>query len=114
MKIDVRSLFISLIATAVLGAVVLLLQIWGHAFSEDVFFRLIGTLAIIGVVASFLIAVDYDLPNTSSKIFLYALVALSVLAGGLVIVQMWMLLLPHETFMNAVLSLLILAGLNGF
>lgn len=114
MKINTRPLFISLIATAVLAAIVTLIQIWTSTFGEDVFFKLLATLGIVGVVASFLIAVEYDLPGTSTKFFLGALVCLSVVSGVLVIGQMWMQILPHDTFINIVLTLLVLAGLNGF
>ncbi|NBX66228.1 MAG: hypothetical protein EBQ96_04455 [Proteobacteria bacterium] len=114
MKINTRSLFISLISTAVLAAVVGIVQVWLSPFSWDVFLKILATLTIIGVVSSFLLAVDYDLGSTSSRGYLYGLVGLAIASGALVIAQIWLDMLPWAVFINLVWTLLIITGLLGF
>lgn len=114
MRMNARTLFISLIATAVVGALLSIVQVWFAPMEWWTFFKCIATLVIIGVVASFLLAIDYDLGATSSKIYLYALCVLSTGAGALVITQIWMHLMPWGDFKNLLVTLLILAALAGF
>lgn len=61
MKIDITALVKSIVAIVVLGAALILAQLWFDVFPEAVFGKLLVTLLILGGVVSFIIAVKQDL-----------------------------------------------------
>lgn len=63
MKININALVKSIVVIVVLGAALVLAQMWFNIFSLEVFWKLLVTLAIVGSVASFIIAVKQDLSD---------------------------------------------------
>lgn len=50
----------SLIGLVLLGALVVILQIWGVSFGPDVFMKVLGTIAVLIVLVGFLMVVKID------------------------------------------------------
>ena len=59
-----KILLASLLAMGVIAAFLGLLQMWWAPLGDDTFFRVMITLVVCGSLASFLVAVDYDLPGS--------------------------------------------------
>lgn len=63
MKIDFQTLFRCMIYLVVAAAILVLLQMWVHPFHAIVFWKLLGTIAILGGLAAFLIAIKQDIAD---------------------------------------------------
>lgn len=99
------------IATTALG----LTQIFVNIMELTAFVRSIGSLVILGLLASFLAAIDYDVPTTARRRFL--LIALCILAvgvGGLIVAQIWGPVLDWPLFVKALISMGAGMALAGF
>lgn len=114
MKIRGKILFYALMATGVLGAVLLLVQMWTEILEWDDFVKTLITLFISGGLLSFLVAVDYDLPATRSKILFGMLVALITAICGMIVGQLWWVGFQWGIFTKVVISLGIVTGLVAF
>lgn len=114
MKIRSKILFYALMATGVVGALLLLVQMWTEILEWDDFIKTLITLSLVGGLTSFLIAVDYDMPAIRSKILFSLLVAFMCAICGMVIIQLWWVGFAWGIFGKAVMSLAILAGLVAF
>lgn len=114
MKIRGKILFYALMATGVLGAVLLLVQMWTEILEWDDFVKTLITLFISGGLISFLVAVDYDLPATRSKILFGMLVALITAICGMIVGQLWWVGFQWGIFTKVVISLGIVTGLVAF
>lgn len=114
MKIRSKILFYALMATGVVGALLLLVQMWTDILEWDDFVKTLITLSLAGGLLSFLIAVDYDMPATRSKVLFALLVMLMTAICGMIIIQLWWVGFAWGLFAKAVLSLGILAGLVAF
>lgn len=114
MKIRGKILFYALMATGVLGAVLLLVQMWAELLEWDDFVKTLITLFISGGLISFLVAVDYDLPATRSRILFGLLVALITAISGMIVVQLWWVGFQWGIFTKVVISLGIFTGLVTF
>ncbi|MGQ0527806.1 MAG: hypothetical protein ACT4OY_07260 [Alphaproteobacteria bacterium] len=55
-----KSLYYIVVGSVLLAAVIILLQIWTDMLLGEIFGKLLATLAIIGVVAGFLIVAKSD------------------------------------------------------
>lgn len=113
MKIRAKILFLALTATAILAAGLFLAQMWFDFIDWEIFVKSQATLLIVGTLSSFLLAVDYDLPGSRSKLYLAALVGLAVGAAALAVSQMWFTFLAWELFGKSFVTLLVLAVLMG-
>ena len=109
-----RILLGALLLVAVAAAALGLAQMWFDFLGEKQLLDAFFTLAILGTVISFLVAVDYDLPGTRRKFSMYALTALVVIAAGLGIFQIWTAAIAVELFIKIMLSIVILIGLLSF
>lgn len=63
MKLNVNALVKSIVVIVVLGAALVLAQMWFNIFSLEIFWKLLVTLVIVGSVASFIIAIKQDLTD---------------------------------------------------
>jgi hypothetical protein len=61
MKMNTNMLLKCVTATIVTGAALVLLQLWFDLFNDLVFWKLIVTLGVLGLVASFVIAIRVDM-----------------------------------------------------
>lgn len=52
-----------MIYLVVAAAILVLLQMWVHPFHAIVFWKLLGTIAILGGLAAFLIAIKQDIAD---------------------------------------------------
>jgi hypothetical protein len=109
-----KVLFISLSAIGVLAAILSLIEMWTYFLDWDVFLKIMGTFLILGTQISFLMAIDYDLPASRRKWLLLGLVTLSVVASGLVTLQIWTQAFEWSVFLKLVASLAIIFVLVGF
>ncbi len=109
-----RILLGALLLVAVAPAALGLAQMWFDFLGEKQLLDAFFTLAILGTVISFLVAVDYDLPGTRRKFSMYALTALVVIAAGLGIFQIWTAAIAVKLFIKIMLSIVILIGLLSF
>lgn len=55
-----RALVYALIGLVTLGGLVVILQIWGVLFDPSLFFKLLGTIGVLVLVAGFLLVVQLD------------------------------------------------------
>ena len=80
--------------TAILG----IAQMWAHLMDWPDFLKSIVTLLILGTLAGFLIAVDYDFPSHRGKIMLSVAILLGIVMAALIIGQMWWSVFELMTF----------------
>lgn len=109
-----KVLFISLIATGCIAAVLGILQMWFGMMGTVMFGKVMITLAVIGILASFLLAVDYDFPGSKTKMMMGALVLLAFSAAALILGQVWFSWLAMSIFWKVAVTLIILTGLVAF
>ena len=109
-----KILFISLISVGCVAAVLGILQMWTSMMDVVVFGKIMMTLLVTGILSSFLMAVDYDLPGSKTKLMLGILVALALIAAAMILLQIWFSLLSYAIFWKAAVTLIILAGLVAF
>lgn len=109
-KILLWALLLTGVAAALLG----IAQMWWELLAWDIFIKSLVTLLIAGTLASFLSAVDYDLPGSRGKIILGLLVVLAIAGSGLIIGQIWWNFLGMKTFGKMLITVIILAGLLSF
>jgi len=112
--IRTKILFLSLCAMGVLTAIMGVAQMWFDVLQWDVFIKVMGTLILLGTEVSFLMAVDYDLPASRRKWLFFSLVALSVMASGLITLQIWGEIFQWEIFVKMLATLGIVVLLIGF
>lgn len=112
--IRTKILFLSLCAMGVVAALLGVAQMWFDALDWDIFLKVMGTVVIIGTQTSFLMAVDYDLPASRRKWLMMALVAVSVLASGLITLQIWAQLFQWAIFVKLLATIGIGVLLLGF
>lgn len=109
-----KVLFISLISTGCIAALLGILQMWFSLMAPVMFGKVMITLAVLGTLASFLLAVDYDFPGSKTKRMLAALVLLALTAAVLILGQVWLSWLAMSVFWKIIVTLVILAGLAAF
>jgi len=109
-----KILFLSLSGIGILAAILSLIEMWTYVLDWDVFLKIMGTFLILGTLLSFLMAVDYDLPASRRKWLLLGLVTLSVVASGLITLQIWTQLFDWSVFLKLAASLGIIFVLVGF
>jgi len=109
-KILLWALLLTGAAAALLG----IAQMWWEPLAWHVFIKAAVTLLIIGTLASFLSAVDYDMPGSRGKIILGLLVILAIAGSGLILGQMWWHFLGTKAFGKVLITVIILAGLLSF
>ena len=109
-----RILFISLIAIGCIAALLGVLQMWTVMMHIVTFGKTMLTLLIVGTLASFLMAVDYDMPGSKTKNILGILVLLAFAAACLVLQQIWFGWLSFDVFWKAAVTLGIVAALAAF
>ncbi len=114
MKIRGKVMFYALMATGILGAVLLLVQMWTEILEWDDFVKTLITLSLGGSLISFLAAVDYDLPAARSKILFSVLVALITAICGMIVVQLWWVGFQWGIFAKLVVSFGIVTALVAF
>lgn len=61
MKIDFQTLFKCIIVIVVMAVGLVLLQMWFHPFNGVVFWKILATLALLGGLVSFFIAIKQDI-----------------------------------------------------
>ncbi len=96
--INPKILLLTLLAAGGVAAVLGIAQIWFTFLAWDIFIKAMVTIVIVGMVAGFLMAVDYDIPASRDKFLLGAMVLLAISMGGLIIAQMWWWTLPWIDF----------------
>lgn len=89
-------------------------QLWFNFMDWDNFIKSMVTIGIVGLVAGFLIAVDYDMPASKQKTFLLSVIIMSLLMGGMIIVQMWWSVMEWVTFVKIFGTIFILFLLVSF
>ncbi|HEY8192094.1 MAG TPA: hypothetical protein VIG74_06690 [Alphaproteobacteria bacterium] len=109
-KVMLSVLLLTGAAAAILG----LAQMWWEPLAWEIFIKSMVTLLVLGLVASFLTAIDYDMPGSRGKIILAALALLAVAGGGLVVAQMWWHVMTYALFGKVLITLLIIGGLLSF
>lgn len=114
MKLRGKFLFFSLLATGVIAALLGIVQMWWEPLIWEIFGKVMVTLLICGTLASFLIAVDYDLPGSKSKTMLAAAVILGLILAGLVLSQIWLEALQWDVFIKLVITDIVLLALVSF
>lgn len=112
--IRTRILFLSLCALGILTALLSVAQMWTDMLQWDVFIKVMSTLILLGTEVSFLMAVDYDFPASRRKWLLFGLVALSVMASGLMTLQIWGQFFQWAIFVKLLATLGIAVLLIGF
>lgn len=113
-SVNGKVLFFTLIAAGAVAAVLGIAQIWLAFLPWDVFFKVMVTILIVGGLAGFLMAVDYDMPASREKYLLGAMVLLAVAMGGLVIAQLWWWAMDWADFAKIFGTVVILFGLVSF
>ncbi len=109
-----KALFISLISIGCIAAVLGILQMWTGMLGAILFGQIMGTLLVTGALASFLMAVDYDMPGSKAKLMLGILMALAFMATGLILQQVWFSWLAFDVFCKLLVTLVILTALVAF
>ncbi len=109
-----KILLYALVLTGVIAALLGIAQMWGGILSIAVFSKTLCSLLILGVLSSFLVAVDYDMPGSKGKTILALLVVLSIAASVLIISQMWWSIFAITTFGKILATLVIIAVLVSF
>ncbi|WP_435641581.1 hypothetical protein [Micavibrio aeruginosavorus] len=112
--IRTRILLFSLMGMGVVAALLGLAQMWGNVMEWAIFVRTMGTIIVLGTLASFLIAVDYDIPASRRKWLLFLLCGLALGAGGLIVAQIWAQVLDWPVFIKVLITLAVGVGLIGF
>lgn len=108
-------MFVTLAFTGVLAAILGIGQIWLNVMEWDIFIKAIVSLIIVGFLAGFLSAVDYDLPSqNNNKILLYGMIVLSVIMGVLILGQMWLFQMNWMDFAKIFGTIAILFFLDCF
>ena len=113
-SVNGKILFFTLIAAGAVAAVLGIAQIWLGLLAWDVFFKVMATIIIVGGLAGFLMAVDYDMPASREKYLLGAMVLLAVVMGGLIISQLWWWAMDWADFAKIFGTVVILFGLVSF
>ncbi len=106
-----------LITLMIAGGVAALLgigQIWFGFMEWHTFVQSLVTIVILGGMAGFLMAVDYDMPASKEKLMLGIVVFLALTMGALIIAQLWWLALPWIDFAKIFGTVLILFVLVSF
>lgn len=104
-----------IIACGVAAAVLGLAQMWLTPMGEIAFMKSLATIGILGLMAGFVGAVDTDMmPAGRRRIMLFALMGMAVFCGALCIAQMWWTVMDWTAFMKALITIVILIGLDGF
>lgn len=114
MMVRGKILFYALMGTGIIGALLLLAQMWTEFLEWDDFVKTLITLVISGSLISFMTAVDYDLPAIRSKMLFAVLVLLITTISGMVIVQIWWVGFEWTMFAKVIISLAIVTGLVAF
>ncbi|MCB9991712.1 MAG: hypothetical protein H6867_10165 [Rhodospirillales bacterium] len=109
-----KILLITLLAAGGIAAILGIGQIWFDLLAMDDFIRALVTIIVVGVLAGFLMAVDYDIPASREKAILLSLVVLALIMGGLLIAQLWWLALEWALFFKIFGTVLILFVLVSF
>ena len=109
-----KILFISLIVMGTTAAFLGIAQMWWEPFTTEIFLKTLATVLLLGTLASFLMAVDYDLPGSKGKFLLGVLVLMAALSCGLIIGQMWWSFMAAITFGKIMVTLIIITGLLAF
>ena len=109
-----RILVISLLALATLAAILGIAEMWWAPLTIDTFIKAMATLLILGVLVSFLVAVDYDLPGSRARILLGLLVALAVLGSFLLVLQIWWQVFSQGMFWKIGVTIVILGAFLSF
>ena len=112
--INGKTLLITLLSAGGIAALVGIGQIWMDFLPWDVFIKTMITIVIVGTLAGFLMAVDYDMPASREKTILAILVVLSLVMGVLIIAQLWWLALEWILFAKIFGTVLILFVLVSF
>ena len=107
-SINGKVLFLTLMAAGAVAAMLGIAQIWLNFLDLDVFIKVMATIVIVGGLAGFLMAVDYDMPGSREKYLLGAMVLLAVVMGGLTITQLWWLAMEWVDFAKIFGTVLIL------
>ena len=112
--INGKTLLFTTLAAIAVAAILGICQIWFDFLAPDVFIKTLVTIAIIGFVSGFLIAVDYDMPASKQKYLLLSTVAMALFSGILVITQMWWTWIEWITFAKIFGTIIILFLLVSF
>lgn len=97
-----------------LAAALSIWQMWLAPFTDEIFIKALCTIVTIGTLLSFLIAVDYDLPSSKSKILLFLTVVLSTILAVLILSQIWLEYFETKTFIKVLATDIILLVLVSF
>ncbi len=113
-SINGKVLFLTLMAAGSLAAVLGIMQIWFNFLEWDIFLKVMATIVIVGGIAGFLMAVDYDMPASREKYLLGAMILLAIAMGGLILAQMWWWMMDWGDFAKIFGTVLILFVLASF
>jgi len=113
-SVNGKILFLTLLAAGGIAAVLGIAQIWLNFLEWDLFVKTMITIVIVGGLAGFLMAVDYDMPASREKYLLWMMVLLASSMGGLVLAQMWWWAMDWVEFAKIFGTVLILFALVSF
>lgn len=103
-----KVLFISLLATNIIGAVLLIAQLWFDVMSTSNFIKSLVTLGITGTLFSLLVAFNYDMQSSRGKTLLGISILLAIILSALIIGQMWWSVFEVSLFIKLLITNLIL------
>lgn len=103
-----------LVSLAVITAGLTVLQLWFDYFLWDTFVKIVISLSLIGTMAAFLTAVDYDMPASKSRRLLGAAIFIAVALVILVLAQLWWPLMSSDIFSKVGITGVVLLGVVSF
>ena len=109
-----RILVTSLVILAAVAASLGIIQLWFTPMLMETFVKTLATLLIAGVVISFLIAVDYDLPGHRGRILLGILAGLVLAGSFILILQIWWQVFSGALFWKIGVTIIVLSIFLGF
>jgi MFS family permease len=111
---NIKTLGLGLIVVAVIFVIVILLQIWGSVFAEDLFIRLLITIGVVGAYGIYVAMVWDDIERSKYRNMLLLMAGVGGIVVVLVLLQTWFESFTWEFFGKSLLTLFIISGLVSF
>jgi hypothetical protein len=109
-----KPLYLTLIATGIIAAIIGLVQMWTEMISGELFSKSMISLVVVGITSAFLMAIQYDVSSGKSRILLISVVVLGLTFAALCLLQLWIAPFEAALFTKLLLTLIIVFGLLAF